>query len=546
MKTLMEAAEEGQADIVESLLSRPGIIVDPKALSVACRNGHLGVVKLLVAAGATLECQAGDEWGPRGLAVCGGHLQVVKYLVEWGADEQRRENHDMTLIMLAAGKGHAEIAKYLLGRPRVNVDAKTNTGQRAINCACHFGNLEVVKLLMAAGARVEWQASDETGALASAALGGHLQVVKYLVEECGADASRADPSGATPLTFAANQGHVEIVKYLLVRPGIIVNAKDEREMAIKCACRHGHLEVVKLLVAAGARVDCQPSDETGALASAVLGAHLHVVKYLVEECGADTNSADVEGWVPLMVAAQEGQPDMVEYLLGRPAINVDAKANGGDRAINCACGSGHVECVKLLVAAGARLESQASDEAGALTSAVLGAHLHVVKYLVEECGADASRPDPTGELPLMFAVSEGHAEIVKYLLGRPGINVDAKIEQWGRVIHIACRGGHVEVVKLLVAAGARVECQATDEEGALMSAVLKGHLEVVKYLVEEAGADASRGDVEGWTPLMLAIKEGHANIVEYLQLHASQREQEVRSPFSDFRRIVLLSSPFLT
>jgi ankyrin repeat protein len=128
----------------------------------------------------------------------------------------------------------------------------------------------------------------------------------------------------------------------------------------------------------------------------------------------------------LIKVAKEGRADVVASLLGTPGINMDAKDHKGQRAINYACGRGHMEVVKLLVAGGARLASKASDEVGALASAAKGGHLEVVKYLVQECGADASGADPEGKTPLMFAANQGHTEIFKYLLGRPGINVDAK------------------------------------------------------------------------------------------------------------------------
>jgi ankyrin repeat protein len=152
----------------------------------------------------------------------------------------------------------------------------------------------------------------------------------------------------------------------------------------------------------------------------------------------------------------------------------------------------------------------------------------VVKYLVEETGADENRAGYEGRTLLMAAADGGHADVMQYLLDRPGINIEAKNERGERAINIACRKGHVEVMKLLVAAGARVDPQDRDEVGALMSAVIGGKLQVVKYLVEEAGADANRTSREGWTPLTWASTTiGHTDVANYLQTVVSQREHEV-------------------
>jgi ankyrin repeat protein len=77
-----------------------------------------------------------------------------------------------------------------------------------------LGVVEVVKLLVAAGARVDSQATDDSGPLGEAASGGHLQVVKYLVEEVGVDVGRTSSHGATPLMVAVRNGHGDVVNYM--------------------------------------------------------------------------------------------------------------------------------------------------------------------------------------------------------------------------------------------------------------------------------------------------------------------------------------------
>jgi ankyrin repeat protein len=127
----------------------------------------------------------------------------------------------MMALMWAAREGHDDIVKYLLSMQ--DVDTKTPTGETALNCACRRTYFSVVKLLVKAGAKVDPQGSDEWGPLVSAAFGGSLHVVKYLVEEAGADVRRADPDGMTALMMAENKGHVRIVEYLRERQ---VNAID--------------------------------------------------------------------------------------------------------------------------------------------------------------------------------------------------------------------------------------------------------------------------------------------------------------------------------
>jgi ankyrin repeat protein len=177
--------------------------------------------------------------------------------------------------MTAAHEGHINTVRSLLDEPGIDIDAKILEGHTALDLACFEGELEVAKLLVAAGARVNPQASNERGALVSAAIGGHLQVVKYLVEEAGADVRWVDPDGMTALMLAADNDDVGVVRYLLGRSGVEIDAKSvEGKTALDFACGNGYLKAAKQLVAAGARVNPQAGEKGGPLHSAVIEGHL--------------------------------------------------------------------------------------------------------------------------------------------------------------------------------------------------------------------------------------------------------------------------------
>jgi ankyrin repeat protein len=220
-----------------------------------------------------------------------------------------------------------------------------------------------------------------------------------------------------------------------------------------------------------------------------------VVKYLVEQAGADGGRARRDGVTPLILAAENGRADVVAYLVGRPGIDIHAQTIEGHRALDYASAFGGLEVVKLLVAAGARVTPQASNEVGALANAVIRGQLEVVKYLVEQAGADEQRAGRHGVTPLISAAEKGHADVVAYLLGRPGIDLGAKTAKGDSAVDMACREGHVEMVKQLVGAGAKVGYRA------LGSATVGGKLPVVRYLVEKAAAEQRRAIADGMTPL---------------------------------------------
>ena len=80
------------------------------------------------------------------------------------------------------------------------------------------------------------------------------------------------------LTFASQEGHIDIVKYL-VENGADIHARDE--LALREASENGHVEVVKFLLENGA--DIHGRDYLGsdaALREASNNGHVEVVNYL--------------------------------------------------------------------------------------------------------------------------------------------------------------------------------------------------------------------------------------------------------------------------
>ena len=75
--------------------------------------------------------------------------------------------------------------------------------------ASEKGDLSQVKYSIDHGADAHY---DDDYALREAAYGGHMEIIKYLVEEHKADAHAVDDQA---LRYAALEGYFEIVKYLV-------------------------------------------------------------------------------------------------------------------------------------------------------------------------------------------------------------------------------------------------------------------------------------------------------------------------------------------
>ena len=182
-------------------------IHDPnEILIVAVEDGDLELVKSALEKGADII----SENVMSGRAITGaaqdGHLEIMKYLREKGADIHVWNDAP---FRCAASKGHVQVVEYLLNTGTYRDDIKDVALQEAsIN-----GYLEVVHLLVVNdGVDVNARNKKDGGAVAGAALNGHIQVVEFLLNH-GADvhACEVDAIRQTPHIHV----HSEILKLLL-------------------------------------------------------------------------------------------------------------------------------------------------------------------------------------------------------------------------------------------------------------------------------------------------------------------------------------------
>ena len=163
--------------------------------------------------------------------------------------------------------------------------------------AAKRGHLEVVRLLLEAGAQTDAHAANRNGATALmiAAENGHLDVMQLLLK-AGADKDSATAGGATALMLAAQNGHSEVVRVLLEAGAdkeAATTAEPAGQTALFAASLNGHLEVVRLLLEAGADKDAATTDGQTALFAASLNHDPDVLRLLLE-AGAGKDAATRE------------------------------------------------------------------------------------------------------------------------------------------------------------------------------------------------------------------------------------------------------------
>lgn len=125
------------------------------------------------------------------------------------------------------------VTKYFLKHQNISLDKNL-----LLNIAVINGHLDIVKYLIENGANVNNPGVIPT--LSYASNHGHLNIVKYLIE----NGANIHVNNEQALFFAAGKGNLDVVKYL-IENGADIHANNEQ--ALKTAAKYGRNEVVDYL-----------------------------------------------------------------------------------------------------------------------------------------------------------------------------------------------------------------------------------------------------------------------------------------------------------
>ncbi len=227
------AAQEGHLEMVKMLLARDDVDVnetDPERryrtpLMEAARNGHSEVVRAILESERMDSLNKVCENGASALfwTVWGGHSGVVRILLAQPGIEATTwdENYESPL-MVAAGRGHSDIVRMFLEREDINLDAPSFvTQQTALRYAADTGHEHIVEMLLKTD-RVDVNNKDWHGftALSGAAKGGKMQAVKVLLEHPDVDTMATDYKAGLHTISQFENGHHEIASLLATSKGL--------------------------------------------------------------------------------------------------------------------------------------------------------------------------------------------------------------------------------------------------------------------------------------------------------------------------------------
>jgi ankyrin repeat protein len=430
---LMYAAASGHVDAMKNLIEKGKASLDIKhtnggtALLEAATGGMYEAMKLLVESGAETDFTDDDGVTPLMAIAAQGGIDAQTLVLDSLKTKKSTEElvtHINLLsfsggssVMFAAAGGHVECAKQLM---ELGADIKDIARSQP-------GYMEKLQKMIEEGqVQEEDPHVDGVTALHVAAQGGHLEMVNLLLE-AGADVTHLDDSGRSPLVLAV-QGNYGEVASALVQGGSDPNTPyvdDDGDIhnLLFDAIMVENEEFALLLIEKGADIYHKDDKKVTTLLQASHRGQSEIVKALLEKNSKSdfVDEASEDGITPLTAASSEGNVDSAKLLIGAKA-NVNAKDKDQTNPLMAAAARGHLDVVTALLEAGASVNEQNSDGHTALMFAYNGKNQ--VETLWERFnqfvadgetgGDDADEDQGTG--PIIREALDNHTALVDLLL----------------------------------------------------------------------------------------------------------------------------------
>jgi ankyrin repeat protein len=206
-------------------------------------------------------------------------------------------------------------------------------------------------------------------------------------------------------------------------------------------------------------------------------------------------------------------------LLGAMAplvLSRSASAETGENMLFEAAGSGNLERVRELLAAGVPVNARDANGRTALLMATRANYPDVAKILIA-AGADVNAKDANKDTPFLYAGAEGRNEILQAILASGKADLKDTNRYGGTALIPAAHHGHPDTVRILLDTDIDIDHVNNLGWTALLEAVILGdggpvYQEIVELLVD-AGAK-NIADSDGKTPLDHARQSGYAEIAE--------------------------------
>lgn len=474
-------------------------------LYTATEMSFIDSARLLIKYGADPNLPAGpDGESPLASAITDSKAEFARLYLTYGGDAGQMMSDGNTLLIKTINKTAPKDLAELLLNYGSDANGKSAEGATPLFEAIQARRLDILTLLLDHGANPNlpgpkhplWPSTYQSkilqlllsrgadpkkapGCLELATSLNNIESVKILLA-AGVDPNSKKDGIYTPLCSAIRDNRPELVTLLLSK-GADPNFMSAEYPAWKCVT-HNRIQFIPQLVAAGADLH-KPK---GILETAIAHNNKEAVLYLLEQ-KVSPNDRSPEGNTPLTTAIRDDRSEMLDLLLAKgadpsirgqdwpicmavkrpailrkllPALHNPRSVKG---VMEMAVVANQLESIKLLLKAGISVEDKNGGVFSPLTTAIREDRKEIVRYLLDEAGADINAP---GEhLPIVKAIRRYHGgdlDIMEMLLDR-GVDINKMYRGWNSVLQ-AVESGNAKILHLLNERGGGINLEVRDED----------------------------------------------------------------------------------
>ena len=487
LTALHHSARRGSYELV-SIFANAGTDVHLKTkngencLHLAAFTGQLSLCKTLIDK-HKFNVNADDNAGWTALhhSAASGSYKLVSFFASRGTDVHLKTKNGENCLHVAALNGHLNLCKTLVDKHKFNVNADDNDGWTALHHSAASGSYKLVSFFASKGTDVHLKTKNEENCLHLAALNGHLNLCKTLIDKHKFDVNSENNDGLTALHHSAAIGSYELVSFFASK-GTDVHLKT----------KNGH--------------NC--------LHLAAFNGHLNLCKTLIDKHKFDPNAPDNDGWTALHHSVIIGSYELVSFFASMGA-DVHLKTKNGQNCLHLAASKGHLNLCKTLIDKH-KFDANVPDNDGwrALHhSGAIGSY-ELVSFFASK-GADAHLKTKTGKTCLHVAAYYGHLNLCKTLIDKHKFDVNAADNDGSTALHESARSGSYELVSFFANKGTDIHLKTKSGRNCLYIAAYYGHLNLCKKLMEKHKFDANAPDNDGWTALHESVRSGSYELISF-------------------------------
>ena len=459
--SLFTAASHGHTDVIKALVAKDSALLElgqpDTPLIIASTLGYWKVVETLLKLGADPNSRGSSQWAPLVMASVYGHVKTMQSLLKNNANPNIPGpfEGDTPLWFAAVRSGNIDCVGLLLEKgadpnhkliePPILIEV--------VNSAVEFEDkFKIFDILVSHAVPVQLDnadAYDGMTPLMHAAQKGDASIVKWLLEH-GANINITDHKGRSALMLAVSERYADTVRELLDwKPKLdIVNTSGDT--ILQTAIHDVH--IFEMLLEAGANTEILDRDGSSVINRAAFEDRLEIVRLLVDR-KVDITHRDRLGWSPLLDAVYSDNAEMTRILIEGGA-DVKDTTQRGSSPLHLAS---NPEVLKTLLEFHSLIDLEMRDiDGGTPIFDAMEQHRNVdcMKLLVR-AGANINKQNNKEETVLMRAIGLNMAtEMIDFLLSQAGIetNICSKIS--GTALQIACTASNLDVVTRLIEHGA--------------------------------------------------------------------------------------------